>query len=78
MHLADAIPIMSASNPSLRNDVLLSRIGVDSQYTRLNAAGFLSTSAIGISLVVFLNAAQPFVLTELLDVSKSQIGKVAG
>lgn len=41
-------------------------------------AGFLLTSGLGISFLVFLNAAQPFVLNDLLKVPRGQTGRVSG
>lgn len=45
---------------------------------KLHTAAFLLTSCLGISLLVFLNAAQAFVLTQILGVDPSRAGKISG
>ena len=64
----------SSANTFLRN------IGVDHQrsYTVTNVLGFLISSSIGISLLVFLNAAQAFVLVEIHGTTGSETTKIAG
>ena len=53
-------------------------LGVSPGFSSLHATSFLVTSAIGISLVVFINAAQAFVLTDLLHVPNESTGKISG
>jgi hypothetical protein len=39
---------------------------------------FLLTSGLGISFLVFLNAAQAFVLVDVLSVPRERVGSIAG
>ena len=59
---------------------ILRIIGVGHQrsYTAANVLGFLISSSIGISLLVFLNAAQAFVLVEIHGTTGSETTKIAG
>lgn len=45
---------------------------------RSSLVAFYVNSGLAISFLVFLNAAQPFVLADILELPKERLGKVSG
>lgn len=54
------------------------RFGIAPNITALNAFGLSTSAFLSISFLVFLNAAQSFVLTELLGIPASMVGEKTG